>query len=340
MKKRLGNAALAAVSGGLLVYLIAQTDVGKMASVLSKANPIFLAAGAVMMYAQFYFSAVRWRVLLAAAGISVPLQRLVNSYLASNFISSFLPSRYSADIYRTYDLATHSQRPFDSAAAVFMERLTGLLVLAGLGLVASLFCHRIVPVASLSLYIVAVYAALLVGLWLVFNDSAYRALDRVLAGIGPEKLRRIVKKFHAAVAQYRGRTGMFVRIGAVSLLFYGQAFLIVQCSAWALGVHVPFLYVAQVVPVVFVLEALPISINGLGVREGAFTFFLTKLGVAAEEAVAISLILLFLRVFYALVGGVIFIGGRLRPALQPAKSPALTGVSAGSGDRSLAEMAE
>ena len=77
--------------------------------------------------------------------------------------------------------------------------------------------------------------------------------------------------------------------------------------AGAVGADVAFGYVVLVVPMIYLLEALPISINGLGVREGAFIFFFTKAGLGFERALAISLMVLFFLLVKVLVGGGFFL---------------------------------
>ena len=58
------------------------------------------------------------------------------------------------------------------------------------------------------------------------------------------------------------------------------------------------------VPLICLSEALPISINGFGVREGAFVFFFGVAGIASEEAFAVSILVMVVRYcFSACVGG-------------------------------------
>ncbi|MGQ0644875.1 MAG: lysylphosphatidylglycerol synthase transmembrane domain-containing protein [Elusimicrobiota bacterium] len=311
MKRKVSRAVMLAVGLGVMAWLLAQVNLRHMGQLLKNANMVYMALGLAMMYLQFHLSAMRWNVLLRFRGIRVPLHRLVNSYLAGNFVSSFLPSRYCGDVYRAYDVGVASGRAFDSAAAVFLERLTGLLVLVSLGFGASLFSRDLTGDWRLSFLITAAYGALFIGVWLVFSEAAHRALVRLLAACRLARLAEAVVRFHAAVASYRGEWALFTRISLLSLLFYAQAFCIVYVSAAAVHARVPWLYIAQVVPLVFVLEALPISINGLGVREGVLTFFLVKFGLPVEQALAVSLVLLLFRLVFTAWGGAIFLGGIL-----------------------------
>ena len=99
-------------------------------------------------------------------------------------------------------------------------------------------------------------------------------------------------------------------VGNVSTFFISQS----------LGFRVPFVYFLIVMPIIWVIMMVPISISGLGVREGAFVLFFTQQGVSTENALLLSLLFFALTVVLALVGGVIFAwGGYRRKGVQPGK---------------------
>ena len=81
----------------------------------------------------------------------------------------------------------------------------------------------------------------------------------------------------------------------------------------------------MVIPLVYLIEALPISINGLGVREGAFVFFLNQAGFSSEQGLALGLLVISVRYVFAVsLGGSLFFlemvktksGGKTREALS------------------------
>ena len=76
------------------------------------------------------------------------------------------------------------------------------------------------------------------------------------------------------------------------------------------------LQLAVLVPVLGVAVVLPISFNGLGVREFVATRLMPEVGIGAESAIAMQLVTYLVQVTVSLVGGVVFaimlIQGRLR----------------------------
>jgi uncharacterized membrane protein YbhN (UPF0104 family) len=64
---------------------------------------------------------------------------------------------------------------------------------------------------------------------------------------------------------------------------------------------------AVIVPISFVIQAIPVSLNGLGVREAAFSFCFSRLGLPLESALAVSLTSAALAASVSLVGGAVYV---------------------------------
>jgi uncharacterized protein (TIRG00374 family) len=96
---------------------------------------------------------------------------------------------------------------------------------------------------------------------------------------------------------------MFHLLTAVSTFF----------SFLALGVPVPFLAVILLLPLIGLASQIPISVNGLGLREGVFTLACTAIGVPPCEAVAVALLSRLTTIFMSSVGGVLYVVGAMKP---------------------------
>jgi len=82
----------------------------------------------------------------------------------------------------------------------------------------------------------------------------------------------------------------------------------------ALNISIDIRYLYMVVPLIYLTETLPISINGLGVREGAFVFFFFQAGYTKEEALAVALLVVAMRyLFSMIIGGSLFFKAMLLP---------------------------
>ncbi|MBI4004259.1 MAG: flippase-like domain-containing protein [Candidatus Omnitrophica bacterium] len=307
MKQRVKRGIFLAVGLGIIVAILAEADLETLGSILAQTDPRFLGLGIALSLIQPVLATSRWHLLLRHKGIEVPFWRLVSTYMIGFSISSFLPSKYSGDVYKTYTVAKDSGRVYDSVASVLLYRLSGFFVMCVLGVLAAAVGLALFDERGMTLTILAISLALVIATYTVFSQGAFHVLETLLRLLRLDMLRRPAEKLHTAVLEYRGETRLVVKLLWLALLFYLEAYVIVFAAVQAVGAEVSFAYVVLVVPMIYLLEALPVSVSGLGVREGAFVFFFTKPGLGWERAVAISLVVLFFRLVKALVGGALFL---------------------------------
>lgn len=92
----------------------------------------------------------------------------------------------------------------------------------------------------------------------------------------------------------------------ISIPFTLNLVLIQMLIARAFDVHLPFRIFALFVPLIAIINLLPIAFNGLGLREGIYTFLFVPIGVPAATAVSMSLAFYFLRFSAGLIGGLMY----------------------------------
>jgi len=305
-----GRAALLiklAVSGALLAVLFWRVD--RAAVVRSLASlPLALFLGCVTLYILGYIiSTVRWRCLLRAEGIRVPLWRLTLVYFQGAFFNLFLPTLIGGDIVRGYFIYKLTQGHDASLASILLDRLTGfaallLLAIGALG-VASGTLHD-PQVAALILGVAALFAGLLV----VLLNS--RLLDRaagLLRLLGLARFQAKLQGMVDALHRYRRHRRALGQAFGLSVLL--QALIIVTYYFIGAGLNlgVPLLYFFLFVPLITCLSMLPVSVAGLGIREGGVIYFFAKVGVPAAAALGMSLVWFSLTVVVSSLGGLVFL---------------------------------
>ena len=311
MRKHLKNSFLLILGLGIIFFILSKVSLAELGGILKHSNPVFLALGILLSLMQPVLAVMKWSLLLKNRDIKIPFHSLFSSQMIGLFVSSFFPSRYSGDVYRMYVVAKYSGKTYDSAASVILQRLSGLFVLVLIGFFGSIFCFTILGSYHLTLAVMIVCLTILLIIGIIFSQVAFAIFDKLLKLLRLDFLRKPAVQFHTAVMKYLGEKKLIFKICLLSLLFYIEAFLIIFTASLAIGTRVPFIYIVFVIPVIYLLEALPISINGLGIREGAFVFFFTKIGLQYEQAFAISIIVLFYRLVKSLAGGVLFLMRRV-----------------------------
>jgi uncharacterized membrane protein YbhN (UPF0104 family) len=272
----------------------------------------YLLLGLLTTFGGIILSAWRWQRVLSVFDAETRLPSLVNHYLAGQFVGNFLPSTIGGDVLRVSRLTTSSAVPGSSVfASVVIERLTGwivlpLLTLAGLLLSPSLLGLGVASrlALALSLGTLALLAAVIAA------AGSRRMAGRFAANEG---WTRFIGAVHLGVDSLRRRPAATAGIIGVATVYQLSPVLAAWFATRAVGLHLPMVALLAFTPVVAIAQVLPLSLNGLGIREGAFVLFLGPLGVSTGQAVAVGLILYALTLTVSLLGAPAFaVGSRSR----------------------------
>jgi uncharacterized protein (TIRG00374 family) len=312
-RRRLVLAARIAASVAMLGVLYWRMPEFEWSALVPQWSPrtVWLLFGAVALTAgAIVLSALRWQAVLKALDRPSGLRQLISLSFAGQFVSNVLPTTIGGDVLRVSRLSKTNGDPADTFASVVLERLSGWLVLPlitffGLAINPGL---RVLGQATLLALLIA--AGTLLALVAVLVSADHQRLGgRFTTGEG---WRRFVGAVHTGVVKMRRHP-----MSALGVILAGLAYQLVLClaatmAAAALGIAwlglTPLL---AFLPAVLIAQVLPIGISGLGIREGAFVIFLTPLGVPAEQAVALGLMLYVLNLLVSLIGVPAFaVGGR------------------------------
>ena len=289
------------------VYLMLRlVDMGEAARILAAARVDLVIAAIALYVAGQMMSAYRWRLIGRSVGLRDSFRHYVRFYFIGMFFMFFGPSTLGGDLVRGLYLAEGTGRRARAFNSVLFDRANGLVTLIAIGAVAFLAFPYGLP-RPLLYATVGAGAVLVLGWWL-----APRLAALVLAPAHP--LRRFVE--HDLGPFWRD-PGMLVAVSAVSVVFHLVQIGTQLVVARALGLDVPFTYICVFHPLVSALSAIPITLSGIGLREGGYLYFLVHLGLDRERALAFGLLWLLVIIANSLIGGVVFLasGARL-PALR------------------------
>ncbi len=290
------------------IYLIARhVDLGQAAQVLTSARLPYVLAAVLLYLVGQVMSAYRWRLIGVSVGLSDGFARYVRFYFIGMFFMFFGPSTLGGDLVRSLYLAEGEGRRGRAFNSVIFDRLNGVVVLIAIG-AASFILFPGYGLPPLLFYTtIAFGAALLLGWWM--------APTLVRLVFAPEHaIRRFVE---IDLGPFWGDRTMLLRVSAVSFVFHLVQIATQLVVARALGLAVPFSYICIFHPLVSALAALPITLSGIGLREGGYLWFLTHLGVPESSGVAYGVLWLLVIVANSLIGGLVFLAGGARlPSLQ------------------------
>jgi uncharacterized protein (TIRG00374 family) len=307
----LKGAAQAVIGAAALIYIISKSDSQHLWEALRTARLWYmpLAIGTTLIV--YWLMAYRWRLILAARGYRPPIKSLFVYYLIGTFFSNFVPGgSVSTDVVRMLYVNREVRDRAYVVTTLLYDRFLGMFVLLLVGMIAAIASRSYLPAGMLRYCTEAVFVvAVLISLFLMSEYLAGR-LSAVALYVGRlirmEGLARGAARVLDAMSEVRGRSDIILQTLGVSLLMriaWTAGFVVVaQAMNLGLGVVLLFAFIA----IVDLIRMMPITPNGLGLREGAMVLLLGQVGIGHERALMFSLLSFAPLLLLAIVGGVIY----------------------------------
>lgn len=296
------------VSVGLLALLLSRADLAALADRFRRMDVRWAVAALGIYVLVIWVSVWRWRVLLRVQATNVGSWTLAESFLVANFFSNFLPSNIGGDVVRVADTAPYTGSKTLATTVVLVDRLLGLVALFLVAAVGAGFAVRrgldlpgarwlwVPPAVAIAVLIPALRA-----------PRAFARLSAPLERVGGAWARERFRRLIDALERF-GRDPwplVWTTAGAFAVQSLIVAFYL--CTAWSLAIPLPILTAAFVVPVSLAAQMVPLSINGLGVREAVFAFLFTRLDLGLNPALSLSLGGAAFLMLFTLSGGALFL---------------------------------
>jgi glycosyltransferase 2 family protein len=279
----------------------------------------FLAAGLVFTLGGFVLSAWRWQRVFAVFDVHVPLRTLLGHYLAGQFVGNVLPSTIGGDVLRVSRAAKTTGTGDIAFASVVIERLSGFVALPLLSVLGFALEPSLLELdhAWIALAIAGATVAALVVILAVAGSSH-------LAGrfAKHQNWMRFIGAVHIGVDRIRREPRQALRVLVAALAYQASVLVAVYCAIHALGISVPNGAVLAFLPAVAAAQALPISLSGLGIREGLLVLLLRPLDVPTGKAIGVGLLWYGMTLIVSLLGAPAFAVGHRHDADDASVGPA------------------
>jgi uncharacterized protein (TIRG00374 family) len=295
----------------MLAVLLPRIDPGSVLPHWDATTPFWLVGAIVVTAAGIAVSAFRWQAVLVMLDVRAPARTLLHHVAAGLFVGNFLPSTIGGDVLRIRRLAGETGESAVPFASVVLDRLSGMLVLPVITLGALAVNPGLRELGTATLVAALVSLVTLVTLGGLLYAVGHPGFGGRFTGTS--RFHRVAAAVHLGASKVRTHpravTGVVVAGFAYQLLVVTAAFL----AARALGLDQVRLTAALAfVPAVSILQVVPISLGGLGIREGSFVLFLHPLGVPTGRAVALGLLIYGLNLTTSLLGAPSFAVGSRR----------------------------
>src|SRR5438552_1556367 len=207
-----------------------------------------------------------------------PLPALVSHYFAGLFVGNFLPSTVGGDVLRVTRLSAANGNAPDTFASVVLERLTGWIVLPVLTLAGLAVNPHLLHLKGAATHVaVLVSVTTLALLAAVLFLASHPAVGRRLAD--NEGWLRFIRAVHVGLDRVKRDPVAAAQVLAAGFVYQLAVVLAAFLAGRALQLGVGWTTMLAFMPAVAILQVLPITIGGLGVREGAFGLLLGRRGL-------------------------------------------------------------
>jgi len=295
------------LSAGLIAWLLHRIRWNEVATTVRAADPAWLGAALGMMLVSNLLGSYQWGRLLRVVDIRIPFWKVSAYYHVGLFFNNFLPANIGGDLFRIADAGRHAPSRTAAISAVVMDRIVGLLAMATLALVTTLPALDRFHLTIIYVALVGFFAMCVTLLWAVFHPRVLPGLEGVLDRVGLRRLSPHLDELAAHFAGYRGERRVFFQMLALALVTQIARIGVHVLVARALGLAVPLIYFFLFVPLLAVVVSLPISFNGIGVREGAGIVVFGLVGVDRAHAFSLQFTTYLVAVAVSMLGGLVYL---------------------------------
>lgn len=292
----------------LIVYLIAITDIEGLIAGIKKVRIQYLAAGFIFSLTGIVLRSYKWQLLLTIQSANLSILKVTAMNIISVFFNNFAPGSIGGDAYRVYRTHNHSGFKSGALSSVIMDRVTGfIMVLFSVLVFGCINIFKINPIVEKKLFIIVIAygIGLVIAMCLIyclffriFRLQIFKRFPNILS---------IVEDFKKSISVHKNHNKILFICLTVSFVFFLSQTVSMYFFAFAAGEKLDFLQLALVVPLVAFIMMIPISVNGIGLQEGAFFWYFTKVGVPSDTAFIIALIPRFSMFLVSIIGAFLYL---------------------------------
>jgi uncharacterized membrane protein YbhN (UPF0104 family) len=285
------------ISLAMLTLAVRLVDLGELKhSLLSIPMPTLAMVVVIFFFGQL-LSSYKWWLLARSGSIEAPWLLAAKAYFLGMAVNCFGFGTVGGDLARALVLGRKSKKKATALASVFADRVHGMTVLAAIGVVSIAFVGR-QHIGREYLVLLPACITAIVAAWYFGPGIALAALPK--GGALHKNMEQIAQVFprDPATVSY---------ISLISMVFHLLQICLHQIMAAGFGIQIPWAVLLVTIPVINILSSLPISWNGLGVRENGYLFFLAPQFVSREHAIAFGAMWLLAMAISSAIGALVLV---------------------------------
>ncbi|MCJ7816572.1 MAG: flippase-like domain-containing protein [Candidatus Aenigmarchaeota archaeon] len=282
----------------LFVYILANIDIVETLHILSKADIFLIFLSLLIVFLSVIIKSLKWKMLISIYDKEYSLKSATKAWLMGFSLSMMTPARIG-DLSRAY-YAKHRIGIGKSLTTVIIDRVIDIAILFCLAIVGLIsFVAFFTQHTGLFFVISVFFVVFLFGVYITTKKEVVKMfLKPVFKRFVPEKHKSNINvtfhDFYSGLGSLKkNRKKVFYAVILGVLVWIASVFQYFILSM-SIGLDVSFLFLFSVVPIVTLLDMLPVSFSGIGTRDAALILFFSFISVGKEYAISLSLLVLFI----------------------------------------------
>jgi uncharacterized protein (TIRG00374 family) len=294
----------------LFSWVLSQVDLESLISSLSNTQLLYFALAIASHAIAFLIFSVRWWYLYKTGDNSSKYRDTFKSYYLGLFFNNFLPTGIGGDVVRILRLRKLGYNTHILISSSLMDRILGLTSILMMGMVALSITPTFAISTNTKLFISATAVLAPLGLMFLFSEHMSRLTEFVSQKLHKGKLTEFSLNVISTLHEYRHKRPRVLI--ALILSIIAQYFIIISyvLVGVSLSIDLSIAIYFIIIPIVFLATSLPISVGGLGVREGVIVSLFTLFNVPTQSAIALSFLYFAIILLISLPGGLVLLSNR------------------------------
>jgi glycosyltransferase 2 family protein len=292
------------ISAVAVLLFVHGVDLGAAIGLLGHVSPGWTLLAVVLAALSVASSVLEWGVFLRGTGHGLDWSFLGTWYLKGLFVNQVLPAGIGSDAMRALQMGRITGHG-PMVASLVASRMAGTLGMSLWGLCAAVLLRDLLHIPEFTGFVI--FAAFMMVAWVaaLLSETVRRRIPEnrtVSHAIG-----RALRPFTATFESYRCKPKIIGQSIAAGTIGWGLNLFSMEAFSIALGGHVSWEVFAVALPIALLATFIPISANGIGVREGLLVVLLLRAHVSLPLATALALFVDLQLVPFAVLGGLVYL---------------------------------
>jgi glycosyltransferase 2 family protein len=274
--------------------------------IIKNTDKLLIFYGFVIYFVATYLVALRFKRVVSVQSVEITVKESAYLIFLGHFFNNFLPTSLGGDILKAYYAGKKSNNNKGAFIGVFMDRALALIPFTLIPAIVLVFFYRNTLGLPVIIAVYSIFVASFILIGLILHKKTAKYISCILKPFRESLWYEKIKSGYNLLNTYSEHKivlllSFLLSTSAQILSIIATYILAKAIGVDSVGIGIFFIYV----PLVWIMTLIP-SINGLGIREGAFVYFLRPY-MPAENALALSLLVLAVLLLHSIIGGVVYI---------------------------------